>query len=82
MESIEDLSCMDVLDTLYASRNNLLDLNQTKIILQSLRHLRVVDMRNSPITKDPKYKEQMVGHLQNIGESFKLIKVGHSVIFI
>jgi hypothetical protein len=72
LDSLEDLMCLDVLDTLYASRNNLKDLDHVSIALRTLRQLRVVDLRDNSIIKSPNYKERIVGYLGGIGTQRKI----------
>ncbi|XP_035709697.1 protein phosphatase 1 regulatory subunit 7-like [Folsomia candida] len=66
LESIEDLLCMDVLDTLNLSRNRLTNLEHTSQVLRTLGQLRILDLRENRILKNPKYKEQIVGFCSGI----------------
>lgn len=69
LESIEDLLCMDVLDTLNLSRNRLTNLEHTSQVLRTLGQLRILDLRENRILKNPKYKEQIVGFCSGIGNT-------------
>lgn len=70
LDSIEDLGCMDVLDTLNLSRNKLANLDHISQVLQGLRQLRILDLRENSIVKDHKYKEKIIGYCSGIGKTF------------
>jgi len=69
LENLEDLICMSGLDTLNAAKNNMTDLDQVAFVLRSLRFLRVLDLRDNPLVKNPKYKEKTIGYMNRLGEN-------------
>jgi len=52
---------MEQLRTLLSRNNALSDLDNTSLILSTLKQLRELDLRENPITKYHKYKEKLIG---------------------